>query len=365
MANERVASQIKEIRMNKKCLRVAAIGWPYDDETPFSRSVAYCDVRQERVDAWCVSHPDMRGVTDWRSLLNDDGIDAVVIAVPNHLHCEMGVAFLEAGKHVFLEKPMGVNRAEMDRLLAASRATDARLAIDFEYRFSSGLRRVQNILESGELGQPRGAQVNHYQGQWQRLPGAEWRLDPDRSGGVFFECICHFVDLLRCWLGEVEAVQCVNMPVVLPQYSERMPDNATCHLFFRGGAVGMINTVHSMSVEAAKHPQYNDLNHSLNIYVSGTEGCLRLDIINHRLLVMAYEPAPNAPRDRVVALKRVEYLDGANPFHDIVNNRRRFLQAFAEGTPLPQTPEDAYESFSVCLAIEQSRAEQGRRVAVR
>ena len=70
-----------------------------------------------------------RVTTDWRSLAADPGVDAVVIGTPNALHATQAIAFLEAGKHVLVEKPMATSVAEADAMVAAARGGRARLMV--------------------------------------------------------------------------------------------------------------------------------------------------------------------------------------------------------------------------------------------
>ena len=111
-----------------KRLRVGHIGWLANDQNDYAQTVAWCDTNEERIRKACAKNPEITGYTDYREMLRDADLDLVVIATPNWVHCEMACDFLKAGVHVFLEKPMGINRAEIDRLYNEALASKAQLA---------------------------------------------------------------------------------------------------------------------------------------------------------------------------------------------------------------------------------------------
>jgi myo-inositol 2-dehydrogenase/D-chiro-inositol 1-dehydrogenase len=82
-------------------------------------------------------HPNAKLHLDWRQLLADRSIDAVDIVVPNHLHADIAIAALEAGKNVLLEKPMAASIADCDRLVEAVRRTGKVLSVGHEFRAST------------------------------------------------------------------------------------------------------------------------------------------------------------------------------------------------------------------------------------
>jgi len=86
---------------------VGHIGWLEYDEGSECKTVAFCDTNKQKLDALKQKYPDVAIYTDYRKMLKHHGLDAVVISTPNFLHAEQSIAFLEAGKHVMLEKTYG------------------------------------------------------------------------------------------------------------------------------------------------------------------------------------------------------------------------------------------------------------------
>src|SRR5919197_2060291 len=90
----------------------------------------------------------------WRDLVVDPDVEGVYVATPVHVHAEQTIAAAEAGKHVLCEKPMAMDAAECDRMIAACRANGVRLGIAYYRRFYPTVRRIEALLTSREIGDP-------------------------------------------------------------------------------------------------------------------------------------------------------------------------------------------------------------------
>ena len=97
--------------------------------------------------------------TDYHDLLAQDDVDVVSVGTPPVAHAEATIAALEAGKHVFCEKPMAMNTAEAQAMAAAADQADRVLAIDFQTRFSRDAQRARQLVAGGHLGQPHFARA--------------------------------------------------------------------------------------------------------------------------------------------------------------------------------------------------------------
>lgn len=117
--------------------------------------------------------------TDYRELIADSSVEAVVIAAPNFLHAEMAIAALRAGKHVLVEKPIGITYEEARRVEAAARESGRVLAVGMQRYFKSEYRRIIEAVKSGEVGEPYLFALNEYRGDWNPRT---WRW-PDPASG--------------------------------------------------------------------------------------------------------------------------------------------------------------------------------------
>jgi predicted dehydrogenase len=347
-------------------LRVGVIGWLryYDNE--HGRTVAACDVRRPDLEAFQARRPDVAIFEDYREMAERARLDAVIISTPNWLHREMAECFLRRGAHVFMEKPMGVNRAEIDSVARTQRDAGRICAVDFELRVSPAMKRVREIVRSGEIGALHGIEFIHHRGAWLAAGNGGWRTDPARSGGLFLMEICHEVDIFRHLFGEVTHVQCFSHRNLLPQYPAAMPDNVYGLFWFEGGRMGAIVSSHTASAYDAPKPRYAELGHDMAFVITGTEGCLRIECISQKILVCRYEEFhPDAPAGRRVAFRRLEdYAAVGNFHHDITANHLAFLESCALGRPFHQDTLDAWRTHVVCLAAERSAVEGGPKLAL-
>jgi predicted dehydrogenase len=138
--------------------------------------------------------------------LLEAGLDGVVIATPSAAHAEQSIAALEAGVPVFCQKPLGRTAQETARVVEVARAADRLLGVDLSYRHTDGMRRVRELVRSGELGEVFAADLVFHNAYG---PDKPWFYDPRLSGGgCVMDLGIHLVDLVLWTLGwpEVESV---------------------------------------------------------------------------------------------------------------------------------------------------------------
>ena len=160
---------------------------------------AICDIDADRLNnlARIFGIESQACYTDYRSLLNQDDIDAVVVATPDLLHEEQTVAALQAGKHVLCEKPMALSLEECRRMIEASKETGKKLMIGQVVRYTPGAVLAKKLIDSGEIGELFYVE-SEYAHDYAKARGAgDWRVDPRRH--PFLGGGCHAVDLLR-WI---------------------------------------------------------------------------------------------------------------------------------------------------------------------
>ena len=114
--------------------------------------VAACDQQREVCESVARQYPGIETTTDFSDILNDDGIDGVVIATETPQHFAMAAAALEAGKHVFVEKPMAQSVEEALRLVELADAQDRRLMVGHLLLYHPAFRLVEEMIDRGELG---------------------------------------------------------------------------------------------------------------------------------------------------------------------------------------------------------------------
>jgi predicted dehydrogenase len=114
-----------------------------------------CDGSEEALERQRPSHPSARTTGSFDDLLNDPALDAVVIAAPVPQHAELALAAIAAGKHVFIEKPIGATLAEAEQVAAAAAASDRVVMVDHQLEYHPAVIKLRELIEAGELGDIR------------------------------------------------------------------------------------------------------------------------------------------------------------------------------------------------------------------
>jgi predicted dehydrogenase len=129
-------------------------------------------------------------------LLADDSANLIVIATRHDTHASLAKAALDRGKHVFVEKPLAMNDAELDEIINAARSCSGRLMVGFNRRFSP------HAVQAKEFFAGRTFPLSIlYRVNGGRIPRAHWIQDPDQGGGRIVGEVCHFVDLMHFLTG--------------------------------------------------------------------------------------------------------------------------------------------------------------------
>jgi predicted dehydrogenase len=204
------------------------------------------------------------------ALPEGERIDALAIVTPNHLHAPMAIAALEAGIHVFCEKPMAMSSDEARAIAAAARKSGAKFALAFTYSGYPLVEEARTRVARGDLGKIRLVQVEYLQG-WLSLPidgegnkQAEWRTDPAKAGlgGCLGDIGTHAFHLAE----HVSGVRVSEVSADLTAHvaGRRLDDDVSALLRFDGGARG---TLKATQVAAGEE-------NGLKLRVSGEHGTL-------------------------------------------------------------------------------------------
>ena len=162
-----------------------------------------------------------RACSDYRQLLADPDVDAVVVATPSAYHCEIVVAAAQAGKHVLCEKPMAMNAAECDAMLSAVEQAGVKLQIGFMRRYDAGFVAAKQRVEAGEIGRVVLVKsLTH--GPTTPKP---WMYDVRKSNGPLSEVNSHDIDTVRWFSGsEFEEVYAIAGNFRSPEARKQYPD---------------------------------------------------------------------------------------------------------------------------------------------
>jgi predicted dehydrogenase len=182
---------------------------------------------------------------NYQQLLKDSEIDAVVVALPTHLHAECSVLVCEAGKHIFLEKPIAANVIDARQIVTAARRNSIKLMIGYPLRFNSQFCKLKKQLDDGALGDIEVAQASYvnsgpfmHRGEANiPVPVPEWWFDKEKTGGgALIDVGSHLINLLRWFFGDITAIRA--------QFGYRfnldLEDSAICLAKFKSGTRALI-----------------------------------------------------------------------------------------------------------------------------
>ena len=218
---------------------------PALQEAPLSRLVAVARARAELVADFAARHGVPRWYSDWRELVADTEVDAVYVATPVRFHAEQMITAALAGKHVLCEKPMALNVAECERMIAAARSRGVRFGIAYYRHLYPIVRRLRELLASGELGEPVFAQVQAFE-HFDPQPGhpRAWLLRKAESGGgPMMDFGCHRIEILLDLFGTAQEVR--GFPAKVRFLEREVEDTCVAHFRFGGGAAAVLTVSHA------------------------------------------------------------------------------------------------------------------------
>lgn len=166
--------------------------------------------------------------TDWRQIIHDDSVTAVLIATRHDLHASTAAAALRAGKAVFLEKPMALSADDLDDLMAAWRESGQVLQVGFNRRFAPSYLALKSAFDGR-----KGPLMMSYRVNAGAVAPSSWVVDPRQGGGRVVGEACHMVDLLVHLTGQ-------RVTTVFAQNGGGSGDDVVLTLTFGDGSVGTI-----------------------------------------------------------------------------------------------------------------------------
>ena len=260
----------------------------------------------------------------YKDVLADPGIDAVVLATPHSRHAAEIIAAAKAGKHVFVEKPFTLTRADAEAAIAACKAAGITLHVGFNRRYAPAYIDMKRRIDAGEIGI-----VRHIEGQFSGPPSYQTEPDNWRSnriespGGSMTARGVHVVDSMVHIAGPATEVFAFSGRL---QHDIDVDDTTSCLLRFANGVTGYLGTLHATS-------QF------YRIHVFGSKGALEMRGETELLV-----------SDLAGNVQRIAY--------DIVDKERAELEAFAdavaEGVKFVIAPEEIVNTVAVTEAVAAS-----------
>ena len=327
----------------------------------------FCDILPERIEEMTEKYPDALATTDVDELLAAKDIDAVVVAVPNRLHKDFAIKAMKAGKDVLLEKPMALNRAECDEIIAVMKKTGRLVQLGFVCRCARTTRALMTFIESGRLGR-----IYHARAAWVRrrgIPGlGRWfTTKSEAGGGVLIDLGVHMVDLIMHLTGRPTALRvsgaCTSTfgaPIRKYVYTEMFagPPNLKGKFDVEDSAMGMIRFEGGLTVELALSWAANVPEELLpsGITLLGEKGGCFYDIWTDKFIIATEQDG------HLVDVK--PHLEGGNPWdHAFQYEHELFAESVTKRAPPAASAEHGREVQAILDALYRS-SDEGREVEV-
>ncbi len=269
-------------------LAIIGTGWPGQQHARVLGALqeatlyACADLDETRRAEFAATYAPQRSVRDYHELLEDRKLDAVVICLPNYLHFPASLAALEAGKHVFCEKPPTLNAAEMKVLREEAARRGLVYFFGRQFRFTPAMRAAKELIRAGRLGE-----IYHGRATWVRSRGIPpgiggWFTEKKRSGGgALIDIGVHALDSAWYLMGtpipvSVSAQVYRNFEHLVQDPVFDVEDAAFAFIRFANGAVVHLETCWAGNLPN-DIPQGQEFGRELNnSTIYGTKGTIRL-----------------------------------------------------------------------------------------
>ncbi len=300
---------------------------------PEARLVAACDTSSERLQRFA-SQFGCTACDDYRLLLGDPGIEAVIITTPSGLHARMGLEALDAGKHTLIEKPLALNTSDAAGLVERALSVGRSLGTVHPNRTYPPSLMIHHAIEDNLLGKlSHGVATLRWNRTQAYYEDAPWRKLHAMDGGILFNQAWHALDLLLWFMGPVKKT--LQMGATRLHQIET-DDIAIVSIKFDNGALGL--------VEATTNVYPKNLEHTISIF--GEKGTIilggnRIDSLKLWRVecdddkeVLSKWGEETAPRH-----------SGSWAHEQVL---REFLEQISSGTIISPSVEGALEAIRVC-----------------
>lgn len=285
-------------------------------------------------------HPSANVYQDYRELLNKEELDVIDVVLPSDLHHEVGLAALQANRHLLMEKPMALTVQQCDELNQLASKRDRILAVGFELRLSSLWGKVHQMIQEGAIGDPLYLLIELWRRPYRQ--GSEgWRYSLDRVGNWVLEEPIHFFDLARWYLGAAgEPTRVYARANSRQKDNPWLKDNFTAVLNFGNGPYAVI----TQTLCAFEHHQ--------TAKITGTDGALwaswsgAMDRTRH--------PTFSLKHLRGETVEEIPIERSAGELFELEDQIAMMVSAVREGTPVAANGEDGRWAVLLCQAACQS-----------
>ena len=199
--------------------------------------VAGCDSTAYLTDI-LTKYSGLKCYDNFDRMLEQEQLDALVVATPSKLHAAMVENALNRGLHVFCEKPFVLDVHDGERLVSLAEGKGLVNQVGYHYRFVGAFKEAERIVQSGALGTIHHVRVEAFGPVVLRPKGGTWRSAKSEGGGALYDYACHAIDLVNFVVGTPEAVDGVVRHGI---FSKDVDDEIYCTLRYANGISGQLS----------------------------------------------------------------------------------------------------------------------------
>ena len=199
--------------------------------------VAGCDSTAYLTDI-LTKYTGLKCYDDFDRMLEQEQLDALIVATPSKLHAPMVEKALSRGLHVFCEKPFVLDVTDGEKLVALAESKGLVNQVGYHYRFVGAFKEAARIVKSGALGTIHHVRAEAYGPVVLRPKGGTWRSAKSEGGGALYDYACHAIDLVNFVVGAPTSVDGVVRHGV---FSQDVDDEIYCTLRYADGASGQLS----------------------------------------------------------------------------------------------------------------------------
>lgn len=303
----------------------------FTNRLPGARLYAVSDVQAAAVQATQAETGVAKGYTDYREMLQDPALDAVVVMTPTKLHAEVVIASAVAKKAIFCEKPLSLEISEAEAMKAVVAKHGVFFQLGFMRRFDRAYLAAKKRIDAGEIGTP----VIFKSSSKDKLPPPIDYLRPANSGGLFIDMGIHDFDLARWYMGEVTNVFSIGNSMAFPEISQVGDvENGMTTLNFANGGIG--------SVTLSRIGIYG---YAIDTEIVGTKGTIQIGYDRETAILMMTKD--RISHDTVPGFYERFEQAYISQLQDFVNN-------LLKGKPAPIVADDGIKAQHIAIAATKS-----------
>lgn len=274
---------------------------------------------------------------DYKKVLSDKDVDAVVILTPPKFHHQMVLDAAEAGKHVFCEKPFATNTDEAEEMVNICHRNDIKLMVGFNFRFIPQFRKMKELIDKGFFGTIVGGHSTLFANAFMWPSVTKFQYKNKEGGGALFEMGTHHIDLMNWFYGEAKSV----VAQISTLTNNSIDDTASVYLQYKSNA------------NCAVYVGWNKL--SVNTAtIIGLDGYATTFANKNEIIYYRKDLVGQAPIRIKVDKSLSPYQEELRHFYECISQNKKAITTGNEIINSVKVVEKAYESSELGIPVSLS-----------